>query len=100
MLSELLISSLCLSNPTLHQEACNKGMVATSISLNVKQPIDETENFLTNKVYTLTDKRILVLSGITYKVLKDKQFEYKIEPIKLNVDYLSQTTTITISFKW
>lgn len=96
MLTELLIASLCASQPTLHQGACTHAVTATTMQAGFKQDFDMAENkttvYVTEHVAAVTGATVLAVGGAAVKGIHDKSLNYRINTRKwdlLSIDYIN-----------
>lgn len=80
MLTELMIASLCASQPNLHQEACIKATTATTMQLEFKQNVDMVEDGTARYVVAKTSATAWAVGGILLKTYRDKSIRYKFTP--------------------
>lgn len=89
MFYELLIASMCASNPGTYQQACNKAAQATAMTVGVNKAEDQFSSYAQKTGKEWTGDGVWNVGGFVVgaaaKGIKDKELTYKVSTKKANI---------------
>lgn len=97
-----LITYLCLGTDPIYNQACNQGLIATSIQLHITQTVDVMQQNIETEVSKRTGKEIWAIGLTVYQVYSKEAFIFNtdLRPVADGLSGSISKNSTTVSLSW